>query len=155
MRVQPARRLEGGAAVVGSLCTGSFQGYKLSASTIARRALEMRKYLIVCGLFCAVLISAKGASATDRYTVCVGDCSATGIGPLPMPGAFPPLRQVNYRFDCAFAKANPNALAEAAAKRVCLIEQAKKNYTGFDFIRYEISPGIGECGRELYYVLCK
>jgi hypothetical protein len=116
----------------------------------------MRKgYVIVWGLFCAVLISTKGASATDRYTVCVGDCPTTGLGTLPVPGAFPPLRQVNYRFECAFAKANPNVLGEAAAKRVCFIEQAEKNYTSFDFIRYEVSQGIGECGRELYYVLCK
>ena len=121
--------------------------------------MEMRKgYLIVCGLFCAVLISAKAARATDRYTACVGDCptsASPGLLPLPGSSTAPSPGQVNYRYDCDFAKANPSSLGEATAKRVCYIEQATKNYTGFDFIHYSTSSGTGTCGRELYYVLCK
>ena len=114
----------------------------------------MRKgYLIVCGLFCAVLISATGAGAADRYTACVGDCPTSEVPSLP--GSPPGPSQVNYRYDCEFAKANPTGLGEATAKRVCYIEQAAKNYSSFDFIRYSTSPGIGSCGRELFYVICE
>jgi hypothetical protein len=114
-----------------------------------------KRYLIVCGLFVAVLMLPKMAGAAERYTVCVGDCPTGGIGPLPIPGAAPGPGQVNYRYDCDFAKANPSGLGEATAKRVCYIEQANKNYTGFDFIHYSTSSGSVTCGRELYYVLCK
>jgi hypothetical protein len=111
-----------------------------------------KEYLIVCGLFCAVLISATGAEAADIFTACVGDCSKP---PSVLAGPGP--SQTDYRYDCEFAKANPSLLGEATAKRVCYIEKATKNYTVHDFIAYSTSPAAATaaCGSVLFYVLCK
>jgi hypothetical protein len=113
-----------------------------------------KRYLMVCGLVCAVLISAKGAGAVDAYTVCVGDC--TSKTPVP-PGAGPGAGQVDYRYGCDFAKANPTGLAHAAAKRVCYVEQATKSYTDLDHIPYLTIPATQTegCGSVFFYVLCK
>jgi hypothetical protein len=110
-----------------------------------------KRYSIVCGLFCIVLMSfsTKVANATDRYTVCVGDCP-----PLSAPAGVSDPNRTDYKYDCSFAKANPDNLGEAAAKRVCYIEHPDKNYTGVDFILYNTVSG-GTCGRKYYFAICK
>ena len=96
------------------------------------------------GLICTsllVLFSANATFAADKFTVCIGDICKKGV-----PGS------ANYNFDCDFADANRNNTDQAAARRVCLIEN--NSYSDYEYVKYNVLKG-GRCGAIYVQVACK
>lgn len=109
------------------------------------RSFKMKLLSFYAGL-CVYLLcisSATSVLAADKYTVCIGDICQGGV-----KGA------ASYIYGCGFARANSSNTDQAAAKQVCLFENSSKNYTSYDYQRYDAGPG-GACGVLFVLVICR